>query len=247
VFAYADVKTVGGTITPIDTNPFTNPSGYQDDQAIHDNNVRRFKNLLLNHGLYFYNQNNQPSVKYRGFLLPFHLSYYDVGFTSGRLGVGNLFGQITAWNFRVDKFKVKVVPASGKSVFTGESSVPIIFAQSGLVSDIDFFERNSGRVNTQRRVQEVNLDNYVRYNLSDLNLSSGSPYLLFSISKQNNYPTDAEVPLSAAMVPRFWTPFCSNWLLEFVPINDFEIENIDDVVIQMSLKSGAPNAPAWIN
>ena len=148
--------------------------------------------------------------------------------------------------FRVDKFKVKVIPSSGKSVFTGQPSTPILFAQSGLVSDIDFFERNSGRVNIQRRVREINLDNYVRYNLSDLNLSPGSPYMLFSVAKQNNYPTDGEIPTSSAMVPRFWTPFCNNWLLEFVPVNDFEIENIDDIVVQMSLKSGVPNLLNWL-
>jgi len=246
VFSYPDVKTVNGSITPLDYNPFTNPD-YLIDISIHDNNARRFKNLLLNHGLYFYNQSGQQvGDKYRGFLLPFHLSYYDVGFTGGKLGLGNLFTPITAWNFRVDKFKVKVIPSSGKSVFTGQSSTPIIFAQSGLVSDIDFFERNSGRGNAQRRVREINLDNYVRYNLSDLNLSQGSPYMLFSIAKQNNYPADGEVPLSSAMVQRFWTPFCSNWLLQFVAVNDFEIENIDDIVIQISLKSGVPNTPAWL-
>jgi len=247
VFSYADVKTVNGSIVALDYNPITNPN-YLTDISIHDNNVRRFKNLLLNHGLYFYTQSNQQmGDKYRGFLLPFHLSYYDVGFTGGRRGIGNLFGQINAWNFRIDKFKVKVIPSSGKSVFTGLASTPIIFAQSGLVSDIDFFEHAlSGRTNTQRRVREINLDNYVRYNLSDLNLSSGSSYLLFSIAKQNNYPTDTEIPTSSAMLPRFWSPFCSNWLLEFVPIPDFEIENIDDIVIQMDIKTGVPLPPKWL-
>jgi hypothetical protein len=245
VFRFADVKTVNGVPAPLDFNELTNPN-YLDDLAIRDTNRRRFRNLLLNNGRYLYGVNNQPvGSKYRGFLLPFSLSYYDVGFTDGRLGIGNLFGQINAWNYRVDKFRVKVVPIAGTTVFTS-ATTPIIFAQAGLFSNMDFFERNSGRVNVQRRVQEFNLDNYVRYNQDSLNLSQGSPYMLFSIAKQNNYPLDSEIPTSAAMVQRFWSPFCSRWLLEFVPVTGFEIENIDDIVIEMSLKSGQPNIPAWL-
>ena len=136
----------------------------------------------------------------------------------------------------------------GKQVYSGQATTPILFAQAGLVSNIDFFERNAGRVNAQRRVREINLDNYVRYNLDDLNLTENAPYLLFSYAKANNFPTDAELDQAANMLPRFWSPFCSRWLLEFVPTPTFEIENIDDIVIEMSLKSGQPNKPTvWNN
>ena len=144
----------------------------------------------------------------------------------------------------MDKFKVKVLSVDGKSVFTAPST-PIIFAQAGLTANIDFFERYAGRVTSQRRVREINLDNYVRYHEDSLNQSDGN-YLLFSFAKQNSFPTDAEIPTSVQMVPRFWTPFCSRWLLEFVPSNNFEIENIDDIVLEISLKSGAPNTPIWL-
>lgn len=166
VFELADVKTQAGAIQYLDVSPITNPAGYLGDLEIKRNNLRRFKNLLLNHGLYLTGQNNLPvGDKYRGFLLPFSLSYYDAGYTRGRLGVANLFTPINAWNFRVSKFKVKIIPETGKTVFTGQPTTPILFAQAGLVSNLDFFERNAGRVNTQRRVREINLDNYVRYNL----------------------------------------------------------------------------------
>jgi hypothetical protein len=246
IFGLPDVKTVNGTIVPLDTNPFSNPD-YQNDVAIHDNNVRRFKNLLLNNGRYYYNGQGQFGDKFYGFLLEMPLSYYGVRFSNTPYpGVANLFGDINAWNFRVTSFAVKVVPVAGKTVFT-RASTAIIFAQKGLISNIDFFERNTGQVNADRRVQEINLDNYVRYNLQDLNgqQPASLPYLLFSIAKQNNYPLPAEIPTSANMLTRFWTPFCSQWLLEFVPDPDFVIENIDDIVIKMNLTSGAPNSPAW--
>ncbi len=78
-------------------------------------------------------------------------------------------------------------------------------------------------------------------------MSENAPYLLFSYSKQNNYPADAELDQAANMLPRFWSPFCSRWLLEFVPTPSFEIENIDDIVIEIALKSGQPNRPAAWN
>jgi hypothetical protein len=240
VFELADVKTVNGQTVALDLNPLTNPD-WQTDKAIQDTNIRRFQNLLLNHGRYF-----QQSTKFRGFLLPFSLSYYDVGFTGGRLGQANLFTLINAWNFRVQKFKVKAVEVPGKSAFTG-SSTPIYFAQAGLVSNIDFFERASGRVNTQRRVREFNLDNFVRYNKEDLGRTDNAPYLLFSIAKKNAFPTDQEIPAAADMLKLFWSPFCSEWLLEFAPRNDLEIENLQDIVLEMTVDTGVPNPPVWIN
>src|SRR5207253_73780 len=92
VFGFPDVKTVNGTIVALDYNPQTNPN-YLADQAIRDTNVRRFKNLLLNNGRYFFTvANQQYGDKFRGFLLSFPLSYYDTGFSNSRLGVANLFG-----------------------------------------------------------------------------------------------------------------------------------------------------------
>lgn len=248
VFELADVKAVAGAIQYLDTNPLTNPN-YLADLEIRNNNVRRFKNLLLNHGRHLIGPDNLPvGDKYRGFLLPFSLSYYDVGYTRGRLGLVNLFTPINAWNFRVAKFKVRIVPEAGKQVYSGPPTTSILFAQAGLVSNIDFFERNAGRVHAQRRVRDINLDNYVRYDLEDLNQTENAPYLLFSVAKQNNFPTDAELDQAANMLPRFWSPFCSRWLLEFVPTPSFEIENIDDLVIEITLKSGQPNQPtAWRN
>jgi hypothetical protein len=163
----------------------------------------------------------------------------------GNPDFGNLFGNVTAWNYRLQTFKLKVIPVEGRTVFS-QPTTPFLFAQAGVIENVDFFESRSGRQKQQLLVKQFNLDNFVRYNQQSLNLTEQSaPYLLFSLARQNNYLTDVEVPTAASMAASYWSPFCSRWILEFLGSADFEIENIDDIVIQMTLNSGKPNIPTW--
>lgn len=245
VFGYPDVKTVDGVVTQLVLND-TVPA----DTAINLSNIRRFQNLLLSNGL---TAEGAADEKARGFLIKFSLGYHDNLFTNSGLGAARMFGQINAWNYRLEAFKVRVKPMRNKSVFD-RPTTEIILAQSGTVSNIDYLERSlSTRLNDQRRLRSFNLDNYIRYNANDLNFSSGSPFLVFSISKDTGtYPADVEVPAAVSnaadsskwLVKRYWSPFCSKWQLEFVPHpSDFEIENIDDILIQLKLTSGQPSDP----
>ena len=238
VFGLADVKTVGGKTKPLDTNPATNLD-YEKDKEARQENIHRFQNILINNGLF---KDDDPG-KPRGFLLSFPLRYHQNGFTDFRLGNTRLFGEMNAWNYRLASFKVKILNLPGKRVFPS-SSVGLYFAQAGTVENIDFFERLSGRVGDARRLRSYNLDNYVRYNKNDLGRSPNSPYLMFSFAKQlPEYPLDHELPKTADMAKRFWSPFTSEWLLQVIPSNGFEIDNIEDIWIQMTLTTGEPSCP----
>jgi hypothetical protein len=235
VFGLADVKTVNGVTKYLDTNP-VNPE-YLKDKALRDSNIRRFQNLLINNGLFLQTEPNKP----RGFLLRFPIRYYAMGFTDFRLGNTRLFGTIPAWNYRLTKFKVKIISLPGRTAFP-QPTAEIMFAQSGTVENIDFFERRlSSRSNDQRRLRQINLDNYLRYDPNDLGASAGSPYLLFSKAKKGDFLPDSEIVQASTLGPRFWSPFASRWQLQLNPMNLLEIENIDDIVIEMSLASGVPD------
>ncbi|TBD34343.1 hypothetical protein [Rhizobium ruizarguesonis] len=235
IFGLADVKTVNGATKYLETD--NNSVDYAKDQSIRNSNIRRFQNMLANNGLFLPDDLNKP----RGFLLRFPIRYYANGFTEYKLGNTRLFGTIPAWNYRLSKFKVMFKPLSGKNIFP-QDSAQILFAQSGTVENIDFFERSlSGRSNDENRLRQINLDNYIRYDPNDLGASKGSPYLLFSIAKQSNFPDDGEVLKASTMAPRYWSPFASRWQLQVSPMNLFEIENIDDVVLELTLVSGRPD------
>ena len=136
VFGLADVKTVNGRIEPLNLNPTDNPD-YEKDEAVRRQNIRRFQNILLNHGLYKPEKPDKP----RGFLLNFSLSYHDNGFTDDRLGNTRLFRTVNAWNYRLAAFKMRLLPLAGKNVFPADS-VGIYFAQAGIIENIDFMERS---------------------------------------------------------------------------------------------------------
>lgn len=237
VFGFADVKeTEGRGIELADTNS-------EEDERIRRRNRRLFQNMLIDNGLFMAGDTETP----RGFLLEFPLRYHQNGFTDGRLGLAPLFGVIPAWNYRVSALRVKIEPVAGREVFEA-SNVPIIFAQAGIVENIDFFER--GKERERRRLRTYNMDNYVRYDKSDLGLSGSSSFLLYSFVEGWNY-VDMSVLLrdgdmgAGDMAHRFWSPFSSNWLLQFSAESPtFEIENIDDIIIEMTLEAGVPGCPA---
>ena len=243
VFGLADVKAVNGSIEPLDLNPNTNP-GYAKDEALRRQNIRRFQNILLNHVLY--KQGDDPEK--RGFLLKFPLRYHKNGFTNNRLGNTRLFGAVNAWNYRLDKFRMRICPDKGKAIFFpphGPSEIQFIFAQAGTVENVDFFERSRG---DNSRLRTYNLDNYVRYNESDLNSSEQAPYMLFSsVTKLCGEEALEETTrgMTLKMAPYFWSPFASRWLLQVVPTNGFAIENIEDIWIDMHVITGRPSPPKW--
>ena len=228
VFGLADVKTVNGQVQPLDHNPRTNPD-YEADKATYRQNVRWFQNILINHGLY---KDGEPE-KPRGFLLSFPLRYHQNGFTDYKLGNTRLFGNVNAWNYRLAALRMRLLPLAGKNVFPSDS-VEVYFAQAGTIENINFVDR---------RLRTYNLDNYGHYDTSDLGRSGNSPYLLFSFARQHAYPLEKDVPKAMAMAGRFWSPFASRWLLQVVPTNGFEIENIEDIWIQMTLTTGQPSCP----
>ncbi|MCC6362153.1 MAG: hypothetical protein IT165_01435 [Bryobacterales bacterium] len=237
IFGLADVRTINGVTRYLDTDASSNPTGYQADRALKQSNIRRFQNLLINNGLYLPNEPNKP----RGFLLKFPVRYYSAGFTDFRLGNTRLFGTIPAWNYRLEKFKVAVLSVTGKDAFP-QRAAEILFAQSGIVENIDFFERRlSQRSDDQRRLRQINLDNYARYDPNDLGSSGNSPYLLFSIATRYTFPSDGEIGPAARMSLRFWSPFASRWLLQVNPMNLLELENIDDIILEFTLNSGMPD------
>ena len=242
VFGLADVKTVNGQVQPLDRNPRTNPD-YEADEATYHQNIRRFQNILINHGLYQSGMTDKP----RGFLLSFPLRYHQNGFTDYKLGNTRLFGEVNAWNYRLAAFRVRLLPLAGKNVFPSDS-VEVYFAQAGTIENIDFLERSLGsRSGDDRRLRTYNLDNYVRYDTADLGRSGNSPYLLFSYARQHEYPRYEDVPSAASMAGRFWSPFASRWRLQVVPTNGFEIENIDDIWIEVKLTTGQPTCPQrWL-
>ena len=237
VFGLADVKTVDGWTRPLDMRPTDNPD-YEEDHDARLRNIQRFQNILLNHGLYKTAESPKPT----GFVIGFPLRYYDNGFTRGKLGNTRLFGDVNAWNYRLKKVRVRFVPLLGRNVLPPSRTVSIYIAQAGVIENIDFFERGRGS-SDGRRLRTYNLDNYVRYDTSDLGNSGDSAYLLFSFAKQDGYPDEKDLPRASNMAGRFWSPFASRWLLQFNPTNDFEIENIDDIWIEMTLTTGQPSCP----
>ena len=120
----------------------------------------------------------------------------------------------------------------------------VYWAQAGIIENIDFFERQSGRVDDSRALKKYNLDNYIQYDKCSLHESGSSPYLLYSFARDDRYPDDGEVPRATSMGWRFWSPFASEWLLQ-VPAEkvSFEIEAIEDILIQMTLTAGQPSCP----
>ena len=208
------------------------------DHTRRGRNIQRFQNILVDHGLYMTDESPKPT----GFLISFPLRYYDNGFTGGRLGNTRLFGDVNAWNYRLQKVRVRFLPRIGTNVLPPSRSVAIYIAQAGIVENLDFFERRRASGDS-RRLRTYNLDNYVRYDSSDLGNSGGSPYLLFSFAEQDGYPDEKDLPTASNMAGRFWSPFTSRWLLQFNPTNDFEIENIDDILIEMTLTTGQPSCP----
>ena len=236
VFGLADVKTVAGKIEPLDGNPRSN-ADYEADNELRRSNVRRFQNVLLNHGLYKAGESEKP----RGFLLSFPLRYYDNGFTRSKLGNTRLFGDVNAWNYRLQKLKVRLLPLAGKDIFPSPK-VGIYIAQAGTIENIDFFERGR-RSGDGRRLRTFNLDNYIRYDLRNLGGSGNSPYLLFGFATEYDYPADAEVPMASDMSGRFWSPFASRWFLQVNPSNGFELENVEDILLEMTLVTGQPGCP----
>ena len=230
VFGFADVKETARGIERLDSNS-------EEDERIRRRNRRLFQNMLIDNGLFMTGDAETP----RGFLLEFPLRYHQNGFSGGKRGLSPLFELIPAWNYRVGALRVKIEPVAGREVFEG-NSVPIIFAQAGTIENIDFFER--GRERERRRLRTYNMDNYVRYNKSDLGISGSSAFLLYSFVEEGNYVDMSELPRAGNMADRFWSPFSSNWLLQFSPaLPTFEIENIDDIFIEMKLEAGMPGCP----
>ena len=229
VFGFADVKETARGIVLLDDS--------EEDNRIRRRNRRLFQNMLIDNGLFMAGDTETP----RGFLLEFPLRYHQNGFTDGRLGLAPLFGAMSAWNYRVSALRVKIEPVPGKEVFVA-SNVPIVFAQAGMVENIDFFER--GRERERRRLRTYNMDNYVRYDKSDLGISGSSNFLLYSFVEGWNYVDMRELEHTGDMTARSWSPFSSNWLLQFTPSTPtFEIENIDDIFIEMELEAGMPGCP----
>ena len=220
VFGFADV---GGAGEEVD--------------RIRRRNRRLFQNMLIDNGLFL----RDPETP-KGFLLEFPLNYFQQGFTGGKLGMSPLFGTIPAWNERVRGLRVKIERIPEKNPVFEAPNVPIIFAQAGTIESIDFFERRVPR--ERRRLRRYNLDNYVHYNKSDLGLSGSSEFLIFSFASQTDYIDWSELPEAREMTHRSWSPYSSNWLLQFTPtLPGFEIENVDDIIIEMSRDSGVPNCP----
>ena len=236
VFGLADVKTVDGQVRSINRSPINNPD-HEKDEAIRRHNIRRFQNILINHGLCKSGDHTvtcESGNKPRGFLVSFPLRYHTNGFANFKLGNTRLFGTVNAWNYRLAAFKLRIAALEGRDAFDGGSQPIYILAQAGSIENIGFLER---------RLRTYNLDNYARYDTADLGASGNSPYLLYSFVRKKTYPSNDEVRKATAMSGRFWSPFASRWLLQFDPTNTFEIENIEDIWIQMTLTAGQPSCP----
>ena len=126
------------------------------------------------------------------------------------MGNTRLFGEVNAWNYRVAKLKMRIVPLDKKRVFPSDS-VEVYFAQAGIIENIDFPGARSTVVVAVISVgsRPTIWTTTFRYDTSDLGRSGNSPYLLFSFARQGAYPSDEEVPKAAAMSGRFWSPFAS--------------------------------------
>jgi len=239
VYGFADFKTVNGQLVPRDPNPSSNPTGYADDQAAIDQNIRKFQNVLLRNGRYMLDVNNIPIMdRFRGFQIAFSIQPDN----RGRNGKDKLFGPVLAWNYRIKSFKLKLISVPGKQV-SGQpgQQLQFYFAQAGTTSNVDFFERAKGAGGGARRYKNTDLDNYVRYSKDSLgDTSSSSPYLRFAPFGIDSYVADSSIPTTGQMDPQFWSPFTTAWLLEIPPISDFSIESIADIYINVGLKSGQP-------
>src|SRR5262249_49441003 len=144
VFKLADLKTVNGSPVRLNPNPATNPNSWRADADAIQQNIRKFQNILMRNGRYQNDSNGNPiEDKFRGFQLHFALLPDDRGFSGAMLGQNRLFGQISAWNYRVKSFKAKIQSVGGRQV-SEIRPIEFYFAQAGTTSNVDFFERARG-------------------------------------------------------------------------------------------------------
>ena len=137
----------------LDTNPLTNPD-FQRDFNVRHENIRRFQNILINTGLFMKGDRETP----RGFCINFPLRYHSKKFSDDGRGYERLFGGANAWNYRVEKLKLRFVSIPGRNVFYSEDPVTVYWAQAGIIENIDFFERQSGRVNDSRSLKKYKFE-----------------------------------------------------------------------------------------
>ena len=111
VFGLPDLKKgVGGDGEVLDINSVTNLD-FQRDVDIRRENIRRFQNILINTGLFVEGDRETP----RGFCVNFPLLYHSRKFSDDGRGYERLFGGANAWNYRVEKLKLRFIPIPGRT------------------------------------------------------------------------------------------------------------------------------------
>ena len=211
------------------------------DAVLRRRNVRRFQNLLSEH----------VNADGGNLILKFPLGYFDAGFSNFKRGTNRLFGNVNGWNYRIHKFKVRIVPTDGERVFS-EKYAEIYVAQGGIVSNVNFFSRPRGLARSSEdprggeQLLRNDLNKYVAYNTTDLGDTIYAPFAFSSYAGHTDYPEEEDIPLTSEMGSWHWSPFASEWMLQIYLTNTFEIENVEDIRIEMTLKVGPPDAPtAW--
>ena len=245
VLPYADIEVMDGVPRELASCPNSDGAGAAPDACdsaadeLRSQNIRRFQNLLRDR--------IRTGDGNSNLLVKFPLGYFDAGFANYKRGTSRLFGNVNGWNYRIDKFKVKVVLMDGEPV--SEEEVEIYVAQGGIISNVSYFARprrvvgagDDGLYGEELVRNDVN--NYVAYDLEDLGGTTFAPFAFSSVAGHGDYPSEDRIPNTSNMESWYWSPFASEWMLQIYLTNTFEIENIEDIRIEMTLEAGPPDAP----
>ena len=226
VLGHADVKTDARGTVYLD-------AGHEADRAIRERNRRRFQHDLLDHLLV------RDDGSRRGVLVAFPLHHDQAMFTEGRLGI-RPFEEEDGWNYRIGAVRLKLMPIPGERLSSERFRVHL--GQAGVAHNVSFAER----IRQPRRFELYDIGDRVRYDLQDLGRSGHSPRLVVTNAMQDDFLHDDQIPEATGpnMAAENWTPFASEWLLQIESqSNDFEIEALDDIVIQLDLVQGQPACP----
>ena len=245
VLPYADIEVVNGVPRELAACPNSGGAGAGPDACdsaaaeLRAQNVRRFQNLLRDQ--------IRPGVGNSNLLVKFPLGYFDAGFANYKRGTSRLFGNVNGWNYRIAKFKVKIVPMNGEPV--SRERIEIYVAQGGIVSNVSYFARPRRIVGSEdgglygEQLVRNDLNKYVAYDREDLGGTTFAPFAFSSVAGHGDYPPEDRNSDTSNMASWYWSPFASEWMLQIYLPNTFEIENIEDVRIEMTLEAGPPDAP----
>ena len=220
----------------------------RDNSRIKKSNIKNFQRWLNENKKSFQSKPDQigaiQSINRLRLQFPIEPLSFSYHVNNGTLLKANIIPRITnnPWNLRIKNVSFKIEKADSNPVFSINPGdiTSVYLAQAGITYNFSASEicRNqNSELCPPPSIKE--LEKYVRYDASQLNLSGLGHYFMLrsSISGDgDDYRHGIEIE------NKMWSPYCSEWILEIITdkIPFIRIDQIHDILIKFEYSDGVP-------